>query len=106
MSRRTTAVARDTSPTRRGHYDPYAAYMPPGSLGQLLFFALGRGSLFFRIPLDELDCRGPEKVTDGAFFARSFATDTTSIRAGFVLLHTAHPNVEYLYVYALLKTRP
>ena len=79
--------------------------MPPGSLGQLFFFiTLGRGSfLFFRIAHHEIDCRGPEKVTaKRRFFARSFSTNTTSIRAGFVLLYAAHRNAEYDHVSAPL----
>ena len=53
MSRRATAVARHTgtrSPTPCGHYDPYAADMPPGSRGQRFFFALGRGSFLSNFP--------------------------------------------------------
>ena len=79
----------------------------PVRVGNFFLFALGRGSfLFFRIADHEIHCRGPEKVTEKKpFFARSFSTKNTSIRAGFILLYAAHRNAEYDRVFAPLKAR-
>ena len=73
----------------------------PVHLDNFFPFALGRGSFcFFRIALHKCDCRGPQKVTEGAIFRQIVLYgDTTSIRARFVLMYVAHPNAEYDYVF-------
>ena len=49
-------------------------------------------SFSFELPITKSIVVVPQKVTEGAIIARFFSTDTTSIRAGFDLLYTAHPN--------------
>ena len=72
------------------------------------FFCSSPRFLLVEFPVTKLIVVVPKKCLTGRFFDRSFSTDTLSIRAGFVLLHAAYPNVEYTHVYryALLKSTP
>ena len=61
------------SPTPRGHYDPYAADMPPGSRGHFFYFCPWPRFLLVFCFFDlfahhKIGCRDPQKVTEGAIF--------------------------------------